>query len=227
MTSKAVTTELIEIVKPTTAEQTLKAEYAVDPRSVRVDDMIRYVTEVSRAVQDVVDIKYNSISAVTLLTRELFTSSEGTCIDQSFALTQGSSYVVAITEEGDQELYDAFGHQRGWEVVLEGIVEEHIRNLDLLTFSTNLARDAVKLANSPPLANSQKEAVVVTDPHFNTLKSHEIIGHPTELDRALKMETAYAGRSWLLRSLEDTQMRKAIASPLVYAYSDRSVRGLG
>jgi TldD protein len=206
----------------------VKAEYALDPRSVRVDEMIRYVTETSRAVEDIgEDIKYNSISAVTMLTRELFTSSEGACIDQSFALTQGSSYVVAITEDGDQELYDAFGHQRGWEVITEGVVEEYIRNLDLLTFSTNLARDAVKLANSPPLRTSDKEVVVVTDPHFNTLKVHEIIGHPTELDRALKMETAYAGRSWLLRSLNDNQIGKQIASPLVTAYSDPSLPGFG
>ena len=208
-------------------KDTVKADYAVDPRSVRIDEMIRYVTEVSQAVQDVADVKYNSISAVTLFNRTLFTSSEGACIDQSFALTEGSSYVLAITEEGDQELYDAFGHQRGWEVVLEGIVEEHIRNLDLLTFSTNLARDAVKLANSPPLANSEKEVVVVTDPHFNTLKSHEIIGHASELDRALKMETAYAGRTWLLRSLDDSQIGKPIASPLVSAYSDPSLPGFG
>ena len=34
----------------------------------------------------------------------------------------------------------------------------------------------------------------------------------TELDRALKMETAYAGRSWLLRSLRDHQIGKRIAS---------------
>jgi TldD protein len=209
-------------------KDTIKAEYALDPRGVRIEEMIHYVTDVSRAVAEVGNaIKYNSISAVTMLTRELFTSTEGACIDQSFALTQGSSYVVAITEDGDQELYDAFGHQRGWEVITEGIVEEHIRNLDLLTFSTNLARDAVKLANSPPLRGSEKEAVVVTDPHFNTLKSHEIIGHPTELDRALKMETAYAGRSWLLRSLQDTQVGKQIASPLVTAYSDPSLPGFG
>ena len=208
-------------------KDTVKAEYALDPRSVRVDEMIRYVTDVSRAVQDVGDIKYNSISVVTMLTRGLFTSSEGACIDQSFALTQGSSYVVAITEEGDQELYDAFGHQRGWEIITEGIVEEYIRNLDLLTFSTNLARDAVKLANSPPLRSSDKEVVVITDPHFNTLKSHEIIGHPSELDRALKMETAYAGRSWLFRSLQDSQIGKQIAAPLVTAYSDPSLPGFG
>jgi TldD protein len=206
----------------------IKAEYAKDPRSVRVDEMVRYVTEVSRAVQEVgLSVKYNAVSAVTMLTRELFASSEGACIDQSFALTQGSTYVVAITEEGDQELYDAFGHQRGWEVITEGIVEEYIRNLDLLTFSTNLARDAVKLANAPALRSSDKEVVVVTDPHFNALLSHEIIGHPCELDRALKMETAYAGRSWLLQTLEESQIGKPIASKLVSAYSDPALPGFG
>ena len=207
---------------------TVKAEYAIDPRRVRVEDMGRHVTDVSRAVQDVDEqLHYNAVSAVTLFSRELFTSSEGACIDQSFALTSGEAYVVAVSETGDQELSDTIGHQRGWEVVTEGIIEEQIRNLDLLTFSTNLARDAVKLANAPPLRTSDKEVVVVTDPHFNTLLSHEIIGHPTELDRALKMETAYAGRSWLLRSLQDTMIGKKIASPLVTAYSDPSLPGFG
>ncbi|HZC67716.1 MAG TPA: TldD/PmbA family protein [Nitrospirales bacterium] len=207
---------------------TVKAEYAIDPRRVCLDDMVRYVTEVSRAVQDVDEqLKYNAVSAVTLVTRELFTSSEGACIDQSFALTTGTAYVVAVSETGDQELSDAIGHQRGWEVVTEGVVEEHIRNLDLLTFSTNLARDAVKLAHAPPLRSSDKDVVVITDPHFNALLAHEIIGHPTELDRALKMETAYAGRSWLLRALNDTMVGKAVASPLVSAYSDPSLPGFG
>ncbi|TAL11728.1 MAG: TldD/PmbA family protein [Nitrospirae bacterium] len=207
---------------------TVKAEYAVDPRRVLVEDMVRHVTDVSRAVRDVDEqVQYNAVSVVTLFSRELFASSEGACIDQSFALTSGSAYVVAVSETGDQELSDTIGHQRGWEVITEGVIEEHIRNLDLLTFSTNLARDAVKLANAPPLRTSDKEVVVVTDPHFNTLLSHEIIGHPTELDRALKMETAYAGRSWLLRSLQDTMIGKKIASPLVTAYSDPSLPGVG
>ena len=68
---------------------------------------------------------------------------------------------------------------------------------------------------------------MVTDPHYNTLVSHEIIGHPVELDRALKMETAYAGRSWLLRGLDDHQVGQRIASPLVTAYSDPSLPGYG
>src|SRR4029079_19090752 len=69
--------------------------------------------------------------------------------------------------------------------------------------------------------------VVVTDPHYNTLVSHEIVGHPVELDRALKMETAYAGRSWLMAGLDDHHVGRRIASPLVSAYSDPALPGYG
>src|SRR5439155_1754115 len=128
---KAITTDLVEAIKNTVAElateahrDTVKAEYALDPRQVSLADMVRCITEVSRAVQDVDEqLKYNAVSAVTLVTRELFASSEGAWIDQSFALTKGGAYVVAVSETGDQELSDDIGHQRGWEVVTDGIVE--------------------------------------------------------------------------------------------------------
>ena len=68
---------------------------------------------------------------------------------------------------------------------------------------------------------------VVTDPHFNTLLVHEIVGHPAELDRALKYETAYAGRSWFMKDLQDNQIGKQIASPLVSAFSDPLLEGTG
>ena len=69
--------------------------------------------------------------------------------------------------------------------------------------------------------------MVVTDPHFNALVSHEVIGHPCEADRALKMEAAYAGRSWFLRSLKENQLGKPVASPLLSACSDPSLDGYG
>ena len=69
--------------------------------------------------------------------------------------------------------------------------------------------------------------MVVTDPHYNALVAHEIVGHPSELDRGLKMEMAYAGRSWLLGDLGDTQVGRPIASPLVSAYSDPALPGYG
>ncbi|MBI2456889.1 MAG: TldD/PmbA family protein, partial [candidate division NC10 bacterium] len=86
---------------------------------------------------------------------------------------------------------------------------------------------AVRLTRARPAPTTEGEVTVVTDPHFTALVAHEIIGHPTELDRALKMETGYAGRSWLLRSLDETQVGKQIASPLVTAFSDPALPGFG
>ena len=73
---------------------------------------------------------------------------------------------------------------------------------------------------APPLRPPGRESVVVTDPHFNTLLVHEVVGHPAELDRALKYETAYAGRSWLPIKLRENKIEDQIASPLARGVSD-------
>jgi TldD protein len=214
---------------PTEVRQdTVEAEYVIDPRSVPLSEVSRYTAEVSRAVVGISSqIRFNAIVATTSLTRKLFISSEGALIDQAFANTLGVCSVVAENDKAEQALTDYIGHQRGWETVTEGTRSEYIQHRDLLTFSTSLARDCLLLIAAPPLRATDDEVVVVTDPHYTALLAHEILGHPTELDRALKMEAGYAGRSWLFRSLEDTEIGKPIASPLITAYSDPTLPGLG
>jgi len=204
------------------------AQYTMDPRAMDLAEMVRYTTDVSKQVAGADGLlKYNYIATLTQLSRELFASSEEALIDQSFALTQGMCYVVAVQNGVSQELYDVLGHQRGWEILLRGVSEPLIQFPTFGEFSLALAREAAELVNAPALPSTDDEVVVVTDPHYNTLVSHEIIGHPVELDRVLKMETAYAGRSWLLRNLDEHQVGKQIASPLVTAYSDPSLPGYG
>ncbi|PYM89843.1 MAG: TldD/PmbA family protein [Candidatus Rokuibacteriota bacterium] len=209
-------------------QDTVAAVYRVDPRTVELAEMVRYATDVSRQVAAVDGrVKYNYISTLTELSRELFVSTEGACIDQSFALTQGTCSVVTVHGEVSQDLYDAIGHQRGWEILLDGATELPLTFPAFRDFAQGLAREGVELAAAPVLPTSDGDVVVVTDPHYNTLLSHEIIGHPVELDRALKMETAYAGRSWLLGGLSDHQIGRRVASPLVTAYSDPALPGFG
>ncbi len=209
-------------------QDAVPAVFEFDPRSVPLQELVALTAEISRSSLELdPHIKYTFISAFTTLSRELFCSSEGANIDQAFALTQGTCFIVAQGKSGAQELYDYMGHQRGWEVVTRGAHEEFIRFPDFRSFCANLTKDAVSLCNARPLKATEQEVVVVSDPHYNTLKVHEIVGHPTELDRALKMEASYAGRSWLLRSLHDTQLGKVIASPLVSAFSDPSLPGYG
>jgi TldD protein len=209
-------------------QDTVPAVYAIDPRALPLGEMVAFTTDVSRRVAAVDPaIKHNYISTLTQLSRELFASSEGALIDQSFALTQGMCYVIGVEGEVSQELYDVLGHQRGWEILTGGVDDALLGFPPFVDFSLSLAGESVELARAPALPTSAGEEVVVTDPHYNTLLSHEIVGHPVELDRALKMETAYAGRSWLLGGLDDNQVGRRIASPLVSAYSDPALPGYG
>jgi TldD protein len=209
-------------------QEVVPAVYEVDPRDVPLDEMVRFTTDVSRRVGGFDPaVSYNYISTMTQLSRELFASSEGALIDQSFAVTQGMCYVVATGADNSQELYDVLGHQRGWEILTGGVSEPLQQFPSFPEFALAMARDGVELCRAPALEAPPGEVTVVSDPHYNTLLSHEIIGHPVELDRGLKMETAYAGRSWLLRGLHDTQLGKRVASPLVTAFSDPSLPGYG
>jgi TldD protein len=209
-------------------EDTVPAVFRVDPRTMDLAEMVRYTTDVSRRVAATDQkVKHNYVATLTQLSRELFASTDGALIDQSFALTHGYCSVVAVSEATSQELSDAMGHQRGWEVLLDGVDDPLMAFPSFADFALALTREAVELCEAPPLPSSEREVVVVTDPHYNTLVSHEIVGHPVELDRALKMETAYAGRSWLLRALDDHQIGQRVASPLVTAYSDPGLPGYG
>jgi TldD protein len=209
-------------------EDTVPACYEVDPRSVDVGEMVAGAVDVSRRLAALDHrLAYNWVAVLTQLSRELFASTEGALIDQAFALTQGSCSVVAVGDDTSQDLYDVLGHQRGWEILHRGVDEPMIQFPPFAEFCLALGRQALALCQAPPLPTSDGEEVVVTDPHYNTLLCHEIVGHPAELDRALKMETAYAGRSWLLRSLDHHQVGRQVASPLVTAFSDPALPGYG
>lgn len=201
----------------------------VNPLDVPLEEVARLAKEVSQMIgASDPKVKFNQVIAETHLNRELFVSSEGANIDRTYALTQGLTFVVAVGSQGvNQTHYDAIGHLRGFEVLTDGVNEEFTKLKPLRDFSLDLAKDAAELSECEACPTSEGEVVVITDPHFNTLKVHEIIGHPSELDRGLKMETAYAGRTWLLRNLKENMVGKQVASSLVSAFSDPTLSGYG
>ncbi len=204
------------------------AVYKQDPRTLNPEDLKRVTLEASREVKGLGrDIAFSAVAATSELRHELFISSEGSLISQAFAFSQGDVYVVAQSGEGHQESYDTIGQQRGFESIAEGWREELLANPSLSTFAVSLAKEAQELAAAPVLKPPEREVTVVTDPHFNALVAHEIVGHPCEADRALKMEAAYAGRSWLLRSIDHNEIGNAVGSSLLSAVSDPTLYGYG
>jgi len=206
----------------------IAASHARDPRSVPVTEVANLVLEASRGLMQLGhELAFNVVSAFTELRQELFISAGGALISQGFAVTQGDCYVVAQSGDGHQECHDTIGQQRGLECLTDGWREQPMPNPDLVSFALEMGREARMLAAAPPLRPPQREVVVVTDPHFNALLSHEIVGHPSEADRALKMEAGYAGRSWFLRSLGDNEVGRMVGSALLSACSDPALHGYG
>ena len=211
-----------------TVQDTVPATYVTDPRSVPLSDVLKMAVDGCKALQGQNGrVLYSAASTSTFLLRELFLSSDGADIDQSFAQTEGFAIAICSGEHGNFELYDFTGHQRGWEVLANGYASGPIVLPNFVDFCTKLRDDAAEVAAAPPLRPPDHEVVVVTNPHFNTLLVHEVVGHPSELDRALKYETSYAGRSWFLKDLHDNQLGQQIASPLVNAFSDPLMEGYG
>jgi TldD protein len=207
----------------------VSANYRRDPRSVDPGELKRLTREASARIAALgAGVAFNAVAALSELREELFVNSDGALINQGFAFSQGDCYVVAQAGDGGhQEIYDTIGQQRGLECLVEGWTDELMPNPDLLTFAIEIGREAVELAAASALKPPDAEVTVVTDPHFNALVAHEIIGHPSEADRALKMEAAYAGRSWFLRSLEDNEIGRAVGSRLLNACSDPGLNGYG
>jgi TldD protein len=204
------------------------ATFRDDPRTLDPEALKRIAREASACARGVSSaVAYNVVAALSELRRELFISTAGAAITQAFAFSQGDCYVVAETSRGHQETYDTIGQQRGFEVLAEGYASDLQPNPDLAAFAVAMAREAVELADAPVLKPPEHEVTVVTDPHFNALLAHEIVGHPSEADRALKMEAAYAGRSWLLRSPAQSEIGKQIGSPILSACSDPTLAGYG
>jgi TldD protein len=218
----------LEIVEPSTECDEIAATFERDPRGLVRDELMRASREASAAICGLgSEIAFNAVSALGELRQELFLNTAGALIAQASAFSQGDCYVVAQTADGHQETWDVIGSQRGFECLAEGSHDELSSHSDLQTFAVELGKETRELAAAPALKPPDDEVTVVTDPHFNALVAHEIVGHPCEADRALKMEAAYAGRSWLLRSLDHSEVGRPVGSPILWACSDPSLAAYG
>lgn len=215
----------VRLAKIKVCQDTVPADFEIDPRKISLQKVLKTSMNVSSQMKELdSSVLYTATKIKTGITRELFCSSEGANIDQSLPLTQGVVYVSAQKGESSPEVcYDYLGDLRGWEII-EG---KNCYNMSFLDFALERTKDTIELSGAEFLKTSKGEVVVVTDPHFNTLLVHEIVGHPTESDRVLKMETAYAGRSWLYKNRDENQIGNRIASPLVNTFSDPTVMGYG
>jgi TldD protein len=123
--------------------------------------------------------------------RQLFASSEGSLIEQTITHT-GAGIEATAVSDGEVQLRSYPGSFRGH---FGAAGYELVEEMQLADNARKTAEEAVALlqANECP----SEVTTLVLDGHQVMLQVHESVGHPTELDRVLGMEAAFAGTSFV------------------------------
>ncbi|HEV2889435.1 MAG TPA: TldD/PmbA family protein [Frankiaceae bacterium] len=216
-----------------------RASAGLRPEAVRLDDTPppggTYVTPHERNPFDVpLAEKIDLLLATTAAGREaagvayveattdawqrttIFRSSEGGWFDQRVLQVGGGMRGTAVGEgELQRRSYpNSFRGQftcGGW---------EDVTRLDLPAHALGTCREAVALLTAPELPS--RETTLLLESSQLALQVHESVGHPTELDRIMGMERAFAGTSWV--AVEDRGTLR-YGSPLVTIVADATTPG--
>src|SRR5918999_1800907 len=162
-----------------------------DPFAVSLEDKVGLLVSATEQMEKVAGVRVGRGTMDVTRQRIWFVSSEGSAIDQTIVQTGAGVEATAVADgEVQQRSYPGSfrGHfaNAGYEVVEE---------MDLAAHAQETAEQAVALLSAPECPETV--TTLVLDGHQTMLQVHESVGHPTELDRVLGMEAAFAGTSFV------------------------------
>ena len=195
---------------------TYQTPFKEDPFSVPLGDKVDLLTGVSAAMR--IDPRIMSASAALELRREatVFASSEGSLLEQTILQT-GTGISATAADDHDAQ-HRSYPGSHGGQHACMGF--EMVRELGLVAAAPRVAEEAIALLTAPVCPTGV--TTIVLDGSQVALQIHESIGHPTELDRILGTEAAYAGTSFLKPA---DLGRLAYGSQQVSIVSDGTVPG--
>ncbi len=190
-----------------------------DPFTVPLEEKVALLMEASRRMQMVKGLTFGEASIDLWRRRTAFASTDGAAIEQTVVHSGGGIEATAVAD-GEMQRRSFPNSFRG-DMRAAGF--EHVRSLGLVDEAERVATQAVELLSAKECPSTT--TTIVLDPSQVALQMHESIGHPTELDRVLGMEEAYAGTSFL--TIGD-RGRLRYGSPLITVVADAtSAGGLG
>ncbi|MBS1268705.1 MAG: Zinc metalloprotease TldD [Nitrosopumilus sp.] len=137
----------------------------------------KIISNTPKIIKSVVDLQYTTNS-------KYFVNSEGSEIIQNFTDTIVDMIAIANESGITQSINTTEGGRGGLEQITNKI------NLK----AEEIAIKASRLINADTI--KEDKGVVVMNPDFVSLLTHEILGHPSEADRVLGKEMAWAGGAW-------------------------------
>lgn len=150
------------------------------------DSLAEVAFECDRIIRGDKKITKSIVSASSGAISKYFVNSEGAKIMQEFSDTIMD--LTAIAHQGG--LTQSINTTEGGRGGLEKITDD----ADIFSIAKETSNMAVRLLDAKPA--KEEKATVVMNPDFVALLTHEILGHPSEADRVLGKEMAWAGGAW-------------------------------
>ena len=181
----------VELADEPAHKASWRSPYEKDPFAVPLEDKVGLLLSATDQMRAVPGIRVSRGTIDLLRQRTWFVSSEGAEIDQDIVHSAGGLEAVAVSD-AEVQTRSFPGSFRGH---FASAGYELVEGMDLPGNAARTAEEAVALLTAAPCPST--ETTVVLDGHQVMLQVHESIGHPTELDRVLGMEAAFAGTSFV------------------------------
>ena len=183
-----------------------------DPFAVSLAERIDHLRAVDAASVGP-NIKTRRSSVAAYRTRKHLVTSEGTDVTQEiFEAGAGLSVLAVKAGRKPAGRYDSrLVRQGGW---------EYVERLDLVSRARRYRDDAEAMLDAP-LAE-ERPTTLVFAPEFLALLVHESCGHPTEADRLLEHEVAFAGTTFMW---PEDRFKLRYGSPHVSMTADATLPG--
>ena len=206
----------VELVPEPAHVDTWSTPLERDPFEVSLGEKVALLSAAAQEMQSVQGIRVGRGTMDLIRQRTHFLSSEGSDIEQTVVHT-GAGLEATAVNGGDVQTRSYPASFRGH---YEAGGYEIVERVDLAGNAARTADEAVALLSAPECPSG--EMTLVIDGHQVMLQVHESVGHPTELDRVLGMEAAFAGTSWV--DVPDLK-EKRYGSDLVNIVADATTPG--
>jgi TldD protein len=163
----------------------------IDPFAVDLEEKLALLLAADAAMRADARIPLATAEMGFLSATKTFASTEGSYIEQRW--TESSAGLCAYAIDGGDVLPRSYPNSHGGGCYQGGW--ETIASLDLVSHASRIADEAIALLSAPECP--AKTTTLIIDGSQLALQVHESVGHPTELDRVLGDEAAFAGTSWV------------------------------
>jgi TldD protein len=214
--SATATSTRIELVPEPAHDATWSSPAQRDPLAVPLEEKVATLAAATEMMEKEDDVRVGRGTMDLLQSTSWFVSSEGSRIRQKVTQTGAGIEAIAV-RDGEVQIRSYPGSFRGH---FASAGYELVDEVDLPAHAQKTAEEAVALLGAPECP--AVETTLVLDGHQVMLQVHESVGHPTELDRVLGMEAAYAGTSWV--GIEDLGGLR-YGSELVNITADATIEG--